>query len=122
MRITESRLRRIIRSIIVESVTHESLKKNMLEYLKELRNDLKDCESGRDCAVKINKATGKMSDAWNSAGGSDVGFFVDECSVGQKMLEMQKSALKSRTMDFKESLDAVKSEIMSCDFNELNGQ
>lgn len=125
MRITESRLRRLIRNVIAESVEHANLKKDMLSIIEELRSALSHCRSPRDCAVKINHATGRMSDVWNMEGGRNSGgSFVQKCPVGVMMNKMQIDALEGRITDFQSfqrALDQVKDEIKSCTFNELSG-
>jgi hypothetical protein len=122
VRITESRLRRVIRSVIAESFGHESLKDEMLKIIEDLRMTLEDCQSPRDCAVEINLATGRMADAWNMAGERNTGGpFVQECSVGVLMNKMQTSALEGTMMDLQSFLSEVESEINKCDFSELSG-
>jgi len=127
MKITERRLRRVIRQVIRESMDYRgSLKSAMLEILSNLRNDVLACESNpRQCLQVINMSISRMSDEWNQAGGNQVGYFVDDCDVGREMDKIQMMVYRDSSLmpsDIVSELDRVFDVVENCNFLELEGK
>ena len=122
MRITEFKLRNIIRRVIQESMDYqESLKGKMREIIFELYNDLQTCEEYK-CLEILNMSISRMSDVWNQAGGNEVGYFVDACEIGQEMNRIQMMLYNNPAMSKRllmRELDHVEGVIDACDFPEL---
>ena len=125
MRITESKLRRVIRQVIRESMDYRgSLKSVMLEILNDLRDDVVACDTDpRQCLQVINMAISRMSDKWNQAGGDRVGYFVDACDIGRELDEIQHMVHDNPSLtsvDILGELDRVFDVVSNCDFPELD--
>ena len=124
MRITERRLRRVIRSVIKESLDID-LNNKMLNILNDLRDNVHACESGNlRCLGMINMAVSRMSDEWNHSGGDETGGpFVKNCDIGIAMNRIQHQVHNDPTMmidDILSELDLVGDVIENCDFYELS--
>ena len=128
MKITEYGLRRIIRNVIRENMSYhlediKSLKDKIRNIMFKLEQDLKNCESHKRLRT-LNMAISRMSDEWNESGGKYVGYFVDECEIGQDLNRIQIMLYKNPVMSnelLMRELDHAKGVIDSCEFLELRG-
>ena len=111
----------VLKRVIAENVGmgYEDLKSRIRNIIEDLRRTLETCDS-RSRLREINMAISHMSDFWNDAGGSAVGFFVDECVIGQMMNEIQMNCYRNPMLDIEESLSKVERELELYDFSELS--
>ena len=126
MKITEKKLRKIIRQVILENVQNKpigELKDFISDIMTQLKMDLETCEPHL-CLTTVNMSISRMSDEWNQYGGNQVGFFVKDCEFGREMDRIQSMLVKDRMMPLDllmREIDHAEGVLDSCNFPELSG-